>query len=127
MAHKGPTSVLSSDPVRATHELIGILGALGGIIDEESNTLASGNSIGFVALQEVKERAADTYQKAAAEFRQRLEEFRKVDKTLIARLEITQRDFAERARTNLEILDRNRGSSVRIPAQMTAMDTGATA
>jgi hypothetical protein len=53
-----------------------------------------------------KEGVADMYEKAAAEFRGRLEEFRQVDKILINRLQEAQDNLGQSTKNNLALLDK---------------------
>jgi len=74
-----------------------------------SRALTMRDGVSFTALQDRKDDLASRYEQASAEFKSRLPEFRRTDRSLLDRLEALQRDLAARTRENMDMMERMAG------------------
>jgi hypothetical protein len=98
--------LLSKEPRQAVEEMIKITEELAARIEIESNAVAVNDGTTFTMNEMNKEAVADMYHQAAAEFQERLEEFRQVDKALIRKLEAAQNSLGESTKNNLALLEK---------------------
>lgn len=98
--------LLSKDPRQAVEEMIKLTNGLGQLIEVESNAAATNDGTTFTTNELGKEAAIEAYQIAANEFRARIGEFRKVDKSLIAKLEEAQKSLKGSTLSNLKLLEK---------------------
>ena len=98
--------ILSTDPKQAIKDMITITEELVARIEIETSAVATNDGTTFTMNESNKEHVADVYEKAAAEFRARVPEFRKVDKTLIAKLEEAQKSLGQSTKNNLKLLEK---------------------
>jgi hypothetical protein len=96
--------ILATDPRQAMEEMIKITEELEARIEIESNAVATNDGTVFTTNEESKEHVADIYERAAAEFHLRLNEFRQVDKGLIEKLEKAQASLGQSTKNNLTML-----------------------
>lgn len=99
-------SFLPADIGQALKFLIMISEKMIAIAERETQALIQGDMMSFSILQNEKETLSIRYARASAEFRQRLEEFRKADTAQLTRLENLQRRLGEVTLSNKEIVDR---------------------
>ena len=98
--------VLSDDPRQAVEEMITITEELVARMEIETNAVATNDGTTFTMNEGNKEHVADIYEKAANEFHARLNEFRQVDKNLIAKLDTAQQSLGQSTKNNLKLLDK---------------------
>ncbi len=98
------THILSKEPRQAVEEMIKITEEVEARIEVESNAVATNDGTVFTTNEMNKEYVANLYEQAASEFRARLEEFRQVDKTLLAKLEKAQASLGQSTKNNLALL-----------------------
>lgn len=92
--------ILPEDSTQAINTLIRLTKSLCLMADREASAIAHNDIMALAILQDEKEGLAEQYMKACEEFRNRVEEFRNVDKALIGRLEKLQNELGERAHSN---------------------------
>lgn len=97
---------LSNDVNEALRQLVTISKRLVQFTDQETQSLIKQDHMNFALVQRDKERLADRYAKACAEFQDRLEEFRKADKGLILQLDQTQNSLREKTENNNDMIAR---------------------
>ena len=95
--HKG---FLPENAAQAIQRLTKISQALLDLSERETQALVQNDMFTFSILQDEKELLASQYTKASEEFRSRLEEFRKIDRNLLGRLENIQKKLAEKTQGN---------------------------
>lgn len=93
-------AILPEDSAQAINTLIRLTKSLCLTADREASAIAHNDIMALAILQDEKEGLADQYMKACEEFRNRVEDFRGVDKALIGRLEKLQNELGERAHSN---------------------------
>lgn len=98
--------LLSSDPRQAVEEMIKLTEELIARIEIETNAVAINDGTTFSMNEVNKEHVAELYQKGADEFRARLNEFRGVDKALLAKLEEAQSSLGQSTKNNLKMLEK---------------------
>ena len=98
--------ILSDDPRQAVQDMITITEEMIARIDIETNAVATNDGTAFTMNEGSKEHVAEVYEKAANEFHERVDEFRTVDKTLIQKLEATQKSLGESTKSNLKLLEK---------------------
>ncbi|MEM8833101.1 MAG: hypothetical protein AAGB32_01045, partial [Pseudomonadota bacterium] len=96
--------VLDSDPRQAVEEMIKITAELEARIEIESNAVASNDGTTFTTNEMNKEYVSELYERAAAEFRTRLAEFKQVDKALLDKLQEAQESLRQSTENNLGLL-----------------------
>lgn len=95
-------------PVVALQRMIRISQNLMMLAEKETQALLVDDMLAFAIMQYEKEKIANEYTAASENFRNRLEEFRNTDPTLLSRLEKLQRDLTEKMRDNNAIVERIR-------------------
>lgn len=103
-------SILPQDPTDAVKHLIRIAEQLVDIMEKEGRAMTMQDGVSFTAAQEDKTRLADSYHQAAEEFKQRLMDFRSVDRALLDKLDAVQRALLEKSKENMDVMDRLGGS-----------------
>ena len=96
--------ILSKDPRQAMEEMLKITEELVARMEIETSAVATNDGTTFTMNEMNKEHVADLYTQAAHEFHERVEEFRKVDKGLIEKLEKAQKSLGQSAKNNLALL-----------------------
>ncbi len=91
---------LSQDVNEALRQLVHISKRLVEFTDQETQSLVKQDHMNFALVQRDKERLADRYARACAEFQERLEEFRAADKGLILQLDGMQNTLREKTENN---------------------------
>ncbi len=81
----------------AVQQLIRVTQKLVDLSERETKALLQRDMLAFSILQDEKESVTGQYMKASEEFRNRIEDFRGVEKTLIGRLEMLQRTLSEKS------------------------------
>jgi len=99
-------TLLSSDPRQAVEEMIKLTDGLAHLIENESAAVATNDGTTFTTNEMIKEPAIEAYESAAIEFRSRINEFRQVDKSLIAKLEEAQESLKGSTLSNLKLLEK---------------------
>ena len=97
-------NILSNESRQAVEEMIKITEELEARVEIESNAVATNDGTVFTTNEMNKEFVADLYEKAAAEFRARLDEFHQVDKVLLQKLEAAQASLGQSTKNNLALL-----------------------
>ena len=97
-----PIAILPSDPDSAVNALIKVTQNLLNMADKEEQALAQNDMLAFAILQDEKETISERYTRLSAEFRERLVEFRTVNKATIDRLDNLQKLLGEKTRQNNE-------------------------
>ena len=97
---------LPTDPIQAVHTIIRLSRKIIDVAQREGQALAMDDMIGFSAVQDEKEQLSIEYERASTEFHTRLEEFRGVDKALIAQMDKLQREIGEHAEQNNKMIAR---------------------
>jgi len=102
----GTNALLSPDSDRAVQQMIMLSQKLVSMAETETQNLIQNDIFSFAVLQDEKEKVANSYVKASAEFRKRLNEFRGIDRSLLDRLDTLQQDLAQRTKSNNVIVQR---------------------
>lgn len=100
------THLLSREPRQAVEEMIKLTEELAARIETETGAVATNDGTTFTMNEMNKEAVADMYEKAAAEFRSRIEEFRQVDKNLLNKLQASQDSLGQSTKNNLALLEK---------------------
>ena len=95
---------LPKDPTQAAQRLVKISQALLDLSERETSALVQNDLVTFAILQDEKELLAGQYTKASEEFRSRIEDFRKVDRLILTRLESIQKSLTEKTHSNSAIV-----------------------
>jgi hypothetical protein len=98
------THILSKEPRQAIEEMIKITEELVARMEIETSAVATNDGTTFTMNEMNKEHVADLYTQAAHEFHARIDEFKTVDKTLIAKLEKAQKSLGQSTKNNLALL-----------------------
>ncbi len=91
---------LPVDPAAAVQHLIRLSQKLADLGERETQALVRGDTAAFSVLQDEKEPVVAQYVRASEQFRNRIEEFRRLDKALLGRLEAIQKSIGEKAHSN---------------------------
>jgi len=75
------------------------------ITDREEEKIAEDDFVGLSLMQDEKRALANRYETASLEFMNRIEEFRKMDKSLLGKLENLQKTLGDKARANAAKLE----------------------
>lgn len=97
--------ILPTDPHEAVSLMIDITERLTELMANESEAVTYTDKAMFIEANEEKSRLANMYEKAAAEFHTRLNEFKGVDKNLIDHLDQIQKKLGDRAHANIATLE----------------------
>lgn len=100
--------ILSRDPQKAMSEMMDTIDRLRLIYEAENEALSSGDTKGFLALQNKKIPAAYDYQSGIQQIGARKEEFNEIDSATREKLLAMQEDFTALIRENLGALERAR-------------------
>lgn len=98
--------ILSKDPRQAVEEMVTITEELVARIEIETSAVAGNDGTTFTMNEMNKEHVADLYGKAAQEFHTRINEFKKVDKALIEKLDAAQKSLGQSTKNNLKLLEK---------------------
>lgn len=93
-------NLLNADVNSSLLVLINLSKKLLDFADREAMALAKGDHLAFAYTQRDKETLAQRYVKASEEFRSRIEEFRRADKSLIQRLDLLQGELKDKTQNN---------------------------
>lgn len=93
-------NILPTDRPQALQTLIKATQSLIDLADREAQALAQNDMMSFNILQEEKTFLAKRYEKLSGEFRERLEEFRGMDRAQIERLEKLQTVLGQKTEAN---------------------------
>lgn len=91
---------LPENPLSAMQQLIRISQQLLVLAEKETQALLFKDMLAFSILQYEKEKLTSDYTKTSEDFRNRIEEFRSLDKAIIHRLERLQRELGDKAADN---------------------------
>jgi hypothetical protein len=91
---------LPANATAAIQRLIQVSQKLVDLSERETQALLQRDMLTFAILQDEKESIANQYTQASEEFRARLEDFRNVEKPLLNRLELLQKNLAEKTQGN---------------------------
>ena len=97
--------VLPASPEDAINKLIDITEQLMDLMEDESRSVALNDTVLFLSTNKEKDRLAEMYKQAAAEFHTRIEEFRTTDKALIEQLERAQNKLGDLTQANMHTLE----------------------
>jgi len=110
MKHPHPEAanenILPSDAHMAMQQLIKLSNDLMNMAENETQQLVQNDMLSFSMLQPEKEVLVRKYVQASSEFKNRLEEFRGIDTTLLDRLDAVQKTLGERTHSNNVIVKR---------------------
>lgn len=95
---------LPAQPEQAMQILCKLSQSLIDLAEQESQALIQKDMLAFAILQDEKERLSKNYLGASQEFRTRLNEFRRLDKSIINRLEGLQNNLGERTNDNNRLI-----------------------
>ncbi|MBK9561637.1 MAG: hypothetical protein IPO54_00605 [Micavibrio sp.] len=91
---------LPANATAAIQRLIQVSQKLVDLSERETQALLQRDMLTFAILEDEKESIANQYTQASEEFRARLEDFRNVEKPLLNRLELLQKNLAEKTQGN---------------------------
>lgn len=100
------TKLLPQDPRQAVETMLKVTEELVARIDIETNALATNDGTAFTMNEDNKEIVIDVYEKTAKEFHDRLPEFTRVDKDLIAKLDNAQQALKKSTTSNLKLIEK---------------------
>ena len=100
--------ILPQDPNQCIQRLTKISQALMDLAERESQALVINDMMSFSILQDEKDMLASQYMKASEEFRERVQEFRRVDRSLLDRLEKLQTKLGEKTHSNNALVSQMR-------------------
>ncbi len=101
---KNEFSLLPANIGQALKFLIVLSEKLVSLSEQETQALIRNDMASFSILQDEKETFSLRYSRGSEEFRERLEEFRDADQTLLNRLETLQKQLADITKSNKEIV-----------------------
>ncbi len=101
-------NLLPADPSQAIQKLIKTSDLLLGMAERETQSLLQNDILSFGVIQDEKDIVANQYATMSREFRARINEFRRVDQSLLKKLEKAQQQLGEKAKANNEIVDKMR-------------------
>ncbi len=91
---------LPTNATAAIQKLIQVSQKLVDLSERETQALLQRDMLAFAIIQDEKESITGQYTKASEEFRARLDDFRNVEKSLLGRLEVLQKNLAEKTHGN---------------------------
>ncbi len=106
MNNQAKRNILPENPTQAARELIKLSQTLVELADRETQALVQGDLLTFNILQDEKELLATRYARSSEEFRERLEEFRTLDRNLLDQMENIQKQLGEKNHSNNTIVAR---------------------
>ena len=101
----GAQNQLPSDPTEAVKFTINIVDQLLEVMEEENRALMVKDSVAFTASQDQKVKLSERYQVISTEFKQRIMDFRSVDKALLDQLDAKQRELANKTKENMQTME----------------------
>lgn len=101
-----PQKILPENPTDAVKFVTKIAQQLMHVMEQEGRALTMQDGVSFTAAQEDKTRLSKQYHMASEEFKQRIMDFRGVDKALLDKLDATQRELKAKTEENSAVLDR---------------------
>ncbi len=104
MKTKTNKTILSSSPNAAVRQMMSCTRALIDFADKEMRALVQNNMMELFVLQREKDHLAQKYTTSSAEFRARIEEFKKADRALLNQLEKLQDDLNDRTTENNKLI-----------------------
>jgi len=104
MEHSNQFTDLPAQPEIAVQHLCKLSQSLIDIAERESQALIQKDMLAFAIIQDEKERLSVNYLNASKAFRERLNEFRRVDTSIIGRLEKLQNQLGERTNDNNKLI-----------------------
>lgn len=96
---------------QAMQAMIKITKRLLDVSEREGQALATSNLINFTVLQDEKSYLAERYISMSSEFRERINEFRGIDRGVLDRLEALQKQLGEYTRGNNQAISRMRANA----------------
>lgn len=119
-------TVLNADTTVALKELVSLTRELVSFAEQEAHALVMGDMMRFALAQQDKEKLAQLYTKASAEFRGRASEFKGCNSALLMQLEGLQKQLKEKTlETNLLVDQIRRRTSANTRATLfTAQEMG---
>ncbi|PCJ97540.1 MAG: hypothetical protein COA45_09760 [Zetaproteobacteria bacterium] len=97
---KQNTKVLGQNVNQALRELVRLNKRLIEFADQETQSLVTSDHMRFAFTQRDKESLARQYMQASEEFRNRLDDFRNADKSILMQLEKLQTELKEKTQNN---------------------------
>jgi hypothetical protein len=97
---RGTGTELPVNATAAIQRLIQVSQKLVDLSERETQALLQRDMLSFAIIQDEKESITKQYTQASENFRSRLEDFRTVEKSLLNRLELLQKNLAEKAHGN---------------------------
>ena len=98
--------ILPQGSVSAVKTMVEIAESLLDLMDREARALATQDAMSFLTMQDEKNRLVDKYEAATEEFKDRIEDFRAVDNTMLSKLEMVQDKLAKQSLENNELIKR---------------------
>ena len=97
---KKNTKILGKNVNQALRELVRLNKRLIELADQETQSLVTSDHMRFAFTQRDKESLARQYMQASEEFRNRLDDFRNADKSILMQLEKLQTELKEKTQNN---------------------------
>lgn len=97
-------NLLPRDPVQAIQKMIKISQRLLDMAERETQALLQDDVLSFGVVQDEKDIIVSQYAAMSREFRERLNDFRRVDQSLLQKLEKVQNQLGDKARANNNIV-----------------------
>lgn len=97
---KQALNALPQNATAAIHRLIQVSQKLVDLSERETQALIHRDMLAFSIIQDEKESITEQYTTASEQFRARLDDFRSVEKGLINRLEMLQKNLSEKTHGN---------------------------
>ena len=91
-------AILPQQPGEAVKLITKTVEELLEVMEQESLAMMTKDGVSFTAAQDQKQRISERYEKMTEEFKQRIMDFRVVDKALLDKLDALQRQLADKAR-----------------------------
>ncbi len=113
MSNTTQNTELPEQPEIAVQYLCKLSKSLIDIAERESQALIQKDMLAFAVLQDEKERLSVNYLNASKNFRERLNDFRRVDQSIIGRLESLQSDLGERTNDNNRLISQIKSQAER--------------
>lgn len=101
--------LLSAKPEAAMQDLIKMTRKLVNLAGREAQALATNDLMSFAIMQDEKQQLSEKYVEMSREFRDRIEDFRGIDKALLDRLEMLQNDLGQVFKDNNKAINRVKG------------------
>ena len=97
--------ILPHQPIEAVKVVIKVTERLLDLSERETQALVHNDAIRLDIIQDEKEILAGHYATAAQEFRARLNEFRRLDRNLLGKLESIQNELGEKMKQNTDLIE----------------------